>query len=69
MSPQLDYWTQAGVLFATFVAVVTLSDSLYAFGASWAASYLKGPRVDIWSKRIGGAVLVAAGVATATVSG
>jgi threonine/homoserine/homoserine lactone efflux protein len=69
MSPQLDYWTQAGVLFATFVAVVTLSDAFYAFAASWAASHLKGPKVDIWSKRIGGAVLAAAGVATATVSG
>ena len=69
MSPQLDYWTQAGVLFATFIAVVTLSDAFYAFAASWVAGFLKGPKVHVWSKRIGGAVLMAAGVATATVSG
>ena len=69
MSPQLDYWTQAGVLFVTFVAVVTLSDAFYAFAASWIAGFLKGPKVHVWSKRIGGAVLMVAGVATATVSG
>jgi len=69
MSPEFDYWTQAGVLFATFIAVVTLSDAFYAFAASWVAGFLKGPKVHVWSKRIGGAVLMAAGVATATVSG
>ena len=69
MSPNLDYWTQAAVLFATFIAVVTLSDAFYAFAASWVAGFLRGPKVHAWSKRIGGAVLMAAGVATATVSG
>ena len=69
MSRTIDYWTQAGVLFGTFIAVVTLSDSFYAFAASWVAGFLKGPKVHVWSKRIGGAVLMAAGVATATVSG
>jgi len=69
MSPNLDYWTQAGALFVTFIGVVTLSDAFYAFAASWIAGFLKGPKVHVWSKRIGGAVLMAAGVATATVSG
>ena len=69
MSAHLDYWTQAGILFATFIVVVTLSDGFYAFAASWVAGFLKGPKVPVWSKRIGGAVLMAAGVATATVSG
>jgi threonine/homoserine/homoserine lactone efflux protein len=69
MSPHLNYWTQASILFATFVVVVTLSDAFYAISASWIAGFLKGPKVHIWSKRIGGAVLMAAGVATATVSG
>jgi threonine/homoserine/homoserine lactone efflux protein len=68
MSSHLDYWTQAGVLFVTFVTVVTVSDGFYAVAASWVASFLKGPKVQVWSKRIGGAVLMAAGVATATVS-
>ena len=67
MSPHFDYWTQAAVLFVTFIAVVTLSDAFYAFAASWVSGFLKGPKVQVWSKRIGGAVLMAAGVATATV--
>jgi threonine/homoserine/homoserine lactone efflux protein len=67
MSPHFDYWTQAAVLFVTFIAVVTFSDAFYAMAASWVAGFLKGPKVHVWSKRIGGAVLMAAGVATATV--
>lgn len=67
MSPHFDYWSQAAVLFVTFIAVVTFSDAFYALAASWVAGFLKGPKVHVWSKRIGGAVLMAAGVATATV--
>ena len=66
MSPALDYWTQAGVLLLTFCVVVTLSDGFYAVAASWVAGFLKGPQVHLWSQRVGGAVLVAAGIATAT---
>ena len=69
MSPHLNYWSQAGVLFVTFVVVVTLSDAFYAVAASWVACFLKGPKVHVWAKRFGGAVLMAAGIATATVSG
>jgi len=65
MSARFDYWTQAGVLLATFIAVVTLSDSFYALSASWVAGFLKGPKVEVWSKRVGGGVLVLAGLATA----
>ena len=68
MSPHYGYWMQAAVLFLTFVAVVTLSDGFYAVAANWVASFLKGPKVHPWSKRIGGAVLMAAGVATATIN-
>lgn len=68
MSPALDYWTQAGVLLVTFCAVVTLSDGFYAVAASWVADFLKGPNVHLWSQRTGGAVLMAAGVATATMN-
>ena len=68
MSPYLDYWTQAGVLLSTFCVVVTLSDGFYAVAASWVAGYLKGPKVGLWSQRVGGAVLALAGVATATMN-
>ncbi len=60
------YWAQAGVLLATFCAVVTLSDGFYAVGAGWVAGFLRGPKIHLWSKRIGGAVLMAAGLVTAT---
>jgi threonine/homoserine/homoserine lactone efflux protein len=65
ISPHRDYWTQAAVLLATFCAVVTMSDGFYAVGASWVAGLLKGPNVHLWSKRIGGVVLIAAGLVTA----
>ena len=68
MSPALDYRTQAGVLLVTFCAVVTLSDGFYAVAASWVAGFLKGPNVHLWPQRTGGAVLMAAGVATATMN-
>ena len=68
MSPSLDYWTQAGVLLLTFCVTVTLSDGFYAVAASWIAGYLKGPKVHLWSQRVGGAVLALAGVATATMN-
>ena len=68
MSPHLEYWTQAGVLLLTFCVVVTLSDGFYAVAASWVAGYLKGPKVQLWSQRVGGAVLALAGVATATMN-
>ena len=66
VSPHHEYWTQAGVLLATFCAVVTLSDGFYAVAAGWVAGFLKGPKVHLWSKRVGGAVLMAAGLFTAT---
>jgi threonine/homoserine/homoserine lactone efflux protein len=65
ISARHAYWPQAGILLATFCAVVTVSDGFYAVAASWVASHLKGPRVHLWSQWIGGAVLAAAGLVTA----
>jgi threonine/homoserine/homoserine lactone efflux protein len=59
------YWQQAGVLLATFCLVVTISDGFYAVAASWVAGFLNGPEVQLWSQRIGGSVLVMAGLLTA----
>lgn len=69
ISPAYAYWPQAGLLLATFCAVVTLSDGFYAVAASWAAGFLKGPEVQLWSQRVGGVVLIAAGLLTAILPG
>jgi threonine/homoserine/homoserine lactone efflux protein len=59
------YVPQAAVLIATFCLVVGMSDTGYALAAARAAHRLRGPAVRRWANRIGGGVLVAAGVATA----
>ena len=65
ISPDYAYWPQAGLLLLTFSVVVTLSDGFYAVASSWAAGFLKGPDVQLWSQRAGGVVLIAAGLLTA----
>jgi threonine/homoserine/homoserine lactone efflux protein len=65
ISAKHAYWPQAGILLATFCAVVTVSDGFYAVAASWVASHLEGPKVHLWSQRIGGGVLAIAGLVTA----
>lgn len=64
ISPDGAYWLQAAVLLVTFSLVVTLSDGFYAVAASWVAGKLKGPAVRLWSQRVGGTVLIAAGLLT-----
>ena len=66
MTPGGTYWVQALILLLTFTLVVTLSDGFYAIAASWVAGKLKGPEVKLWSQRVGGAVLIAAGLLTVT---
>jgi threonine/homoserine/homoserine lactone efflux protein len=56
---------QAAILVATFGAVVGTTDTAYALIASHASRLLKKPAAMLWSKRAGGGVLIAAGVATA----
>ena len=68
ISAHYGYWMQAAILFVTFVTVVTLSDGFYAVAANWVAGFLKGPKVHHWAGRIGGAILLAAGIATATLN-
>ena len=53
------------ILVATFGAVVGCTDTTYALVASHAAQWLRRPGAMLWSKRAGGGVLIAAGVATA----
>jgi threonine/homoserine/homoserine lactone efflux protein len=65
ISAKGDYFTQAAILVATFGAVVGTTDTTYALIASHASQLLKKPAAMLWSKRAGGGVLIAAGVATA----
>ena len=64
--PDADYAPQAALLVATFCIVVGCTDAAYALVAARASRLLRGPRVDLWSKRAGGGVLIASGIATAT---
>ena len=66
--PEASYLLQAAILVATFSAVAGVTDTAYALAASRAAHLLKSPRATLWSRRAGGGVLIAAGVATAAVS-
>jgi threonine/homoserine/homoserine lactone efflux protein len=60
-----DYWMQAAILIATFCTVVAATDTAYALVASHASRLFKHSKAMLWSKRAGGGVLIAAGVATA----
>ena len=66
--PSSNYVLQAAILIATFTAVVGLTDTAYALAASRAAGVLRSPRARLWSRRAGGGVLIAAGIATAAAS-
>lgn len=65
IDPTRSYWTQAAILIATFVTLLALTDSGYALLAVRFAERLKGRGPQTWARRIGGSVLVVAGVATA----
>jgi len=63
--PEVNYGLQAAILIVTFTAVVGATDTAYALAAARASRLLGSPRAALWSKRAGGGVLIAAGVATA----
>ncbi len=65
ITAQGSYPLQAAVLIGTFGLVVACTDTAYALAAAKASHLLRGPRTALWSKRAGGGVLIAAGVATA----
>ncbi|WP_394761410.1 LysE family translocator [Phenylobacterium sp.] len=68
ISPDASYVAQAMLLIVTYTAVIGCTDTTYALAASRAAHLLKSPRATLWSKRAGGGVLIAAGLATAAAS-
>ena len=68
ISARAPYALQAAILIATYTAVVGATDTGYALAASRAAHLLRSRRATLWSRRAGGGVLIAAGVATAAAS-
>lgn len=66
--PDVNYALQAAILIATFAVVVGTTDTLYALAAARASHLLRSPRATLWSRRAGGGVLIAAGLATAAAS-
>ena len=66
--PDVNYALQAGILIATFTVVVGATDTAYALAAARAGRLLKNPHATLWSRRAGGGVLIAAGLATAAAS-
>jgi threonine/homoserine/homoserine lactone efflux protein len=68
ISPSASYAAQAAILIVTYAAVVGATDTAYALAASRASGFLRSPRATLWSRRAGGGVLIAAGVATAAAS-
>jgi threonine/homoserine/homoserine lactone efflux protein len=68
ISPQASYVLQAVILIATYTTVVGVTDTTYALAASRASHLLRSPAATLWSRRAGGGVLIAAGIATAAAS-
>lgn len=64
--PDRPYAVQAAILVATFTLIAAASDTLYALAAARASGLVRRPRVRVWSQRAGGAAVVGAGVALAT---
>ncbi len=65
IEPDLPYFPQAAALVLTFTIVAAVTDTLYALSASHAAQLLRSIRARTWSQRVGGGVLVTAGLAMA----
>lgn len=65
IDPAARYSPQAALLIATFCGVVACTDTFYALAASRASQLLRRPSATLWTKRVGGGVLIASGIATA----
>ena len=66
LDPKADFWTQMLIFEATFVALAFANALGYALVASRARSLVGNPRAISAFNKVGGSLLVGAGVATAT---
>ena len=67
IDPNADWWAQMGIFEATFVCLAFANALGYAAMASRARGFMRSERAVRMSNRIGGTLLIGAGVATATV--
>lgn len=65
--PEDAFFPQAAALVATFTGIAAATDTFYALLASRGAALVKGTTFRSWAARVGGGVLIAAGLATAAV--
>ena len=66
LDPKADFWTQMLIFETTFVALAFANALGYALVASRARSLVGNPRAISAFNKVGGSLLVGAGVATAT---
>lgn len=66
IQPHEPYLPQAALLVATFTLTAATTDTLYALTAARAAGLFRTARSRKWAQRAGGGVVMAAGVAMAT---
>lgn len=66
LDPKADFWTQMLIFEATFVALAFANALGYALVASRARSLVGSPRAISAFNKVGGSLLIGAGVATAT---
>lgn len=65
MDATKSYWIQSGILLATFVITVGITDACYGLLAARASHMLRRPSGVYWTRVTGGAVMVAAGLLAA----
>lgn len=65
LDPGRAFATQAAIMVATFVVMAAANAAIYAVLAARLAGALRRPGVRRWLNRLGGSVLVGAGLATA----
>ena len=63
------YFRQAAVLGGTFVLIAVCTDTGYALAASKASGLIRKPGMMTWSRRIGGGVVLTAGIAMMAMRG
>ncbi|HWE20335.1 MAG TPA: LysE family translocator [Hyphomicrobiaceae bacterium] len=66
VNPHGDFWAQMLVFEATFVTLAFLNAAAYAVIASRTRSFVRSPRAVSIFNRVGGSLLIGAGLATAT---
>jgi len=69
IDPKVDFWRQMAIFEVTFLTLAFLNAFGYALVASRARSLVRNPRAIAVINRIGGSLLIGAGVATVTLRG